>query len=56
MMFTSNSTTQIGIIDTGTDYTHPYLGGGFGNGFKVAGGYDFVGDGWYPTQFHTKRG
>ncbi|EIN11775.1 subtilisin-like protease [Punctularia strigosozonata HHB-11173 SS5] len=35
---------KIGIIDTGTDYTHPSLGGGFGPGFKVAGGFDFVGD------------
>ncbi|KAH7104321.1 subtilisin-like protein [Auriculariales sp. MPI-PUGE-AT-0066] len=35
---------KIGIIDTGVDYTHPALGGGFGPGFKVAGGYDFVGD------------
>ncbi|KAK7032714.1 minor extracellular protease vpr [Favolaschia claudopus] len=31
-------------LDTGTDYTHPFLGGGFGPGFKVAGGYDLVGD------------
>lgn len=31
-------------FDTGIDYTHPALGGGFGAGFKVAGGYDFVGD------------
>ncbi|KAF5348713.1 hypothetical protein D9758_006755 [Tetrapyrgos nigripes] len=29
---------------TGVDYTHPALGGGFGPGFKIAGGYDFVGD------------
>ncbi|KAI0051204.1 subtilisin-like protease [Auriscalpium vulgare] len=35
---------KIGIIDTGVDYTHPSLGGGFGPGFKIAGGYDFVGD------------
>ncbi|THU94154.1 subtilisin-like protease [Dendrothele bispora CBS 962.96] len=35
---------KIGIIDTGVDYTHPALGGGFGPGFKIAGGYDFVGD------------
>lgn len=27
---------KIGIIDTGTDYTNPYLGGGFGPGFKGA--------------------
>lgn len=31
----------IGIIDTGIDYTHPDLGGGFGPGYKVQGGYDF---------------
>ncbi|KAG8791007.1 hypothetical protein FRC12_010397 [Ceratobasidium sp. 428] len=34
----------IGIIDSGIDYTHPALGGKFGPGNKVAGGYDFVGD------------
>jgi hypothetical protein len=28
----------------GVDYTHPTLGGGFGPGFKVIGGFDFVGD------------
>lgn len=38
----------VAIIDTGVDYTHPALGGGFGPGFKVAGGYDLVGDGFYP--------
>jgi minor extracellular serine protease Vpr len=31
----------IGIIDTGIDYTHPDLGGGFGPNYKVVGGYDF---------------
>ncbi len=31
----------IGIIDTGIDYKHPDLGGGFGPGYKVLGGYDF---------------
>ncbi|KAJ3397561.1 hypothetical protein HDU92_006356 [Lobulomyces angularis] len=35
---------KVGIIDTGVDYTHPALGGGFGPGFKVGVGYDFVGD------------
>ncbi len=35
----------VAIVDTGTQYTHPALGGGFGPGFKVAGGYDFVGNG-----------
>ncbi|MGY4767456.1 S8 family serine peptidase [Kribbella sp. CWNU-51] len=32
----------IAIVDTGIDYTHPDLGGGFGHGHKVAAGYDFV--------------
>ncbi|CUA76593.1 Minor extracellular protease vpr [Rhizoctonia solani] len=35
---------KIGIIDSGVDYMHPALGGGFGPGKKVIGGYDFVGD------------
>ncbi|MGB7160269.1 MAG: S8/S53 family peptidase [Tepidisphaeraceae bacterium] len=34
----------IAVIDTGIDYTHPALGGGFGAGFKVVDGYDFVDD------------
>src|SRR5262245_18038433 len=33
---------RVGIIDSGIDYLHPALGGGFGPGFKVAGGYDIV--------------
>lgn len=32
----------VAIIDTGVDYTHVALGGGFGPGFKVIGGWDFV--------------
>ncbi|MFK7848593.1 MAG: S8 family serine peptidase [Rhodothermales bacterium] len=35
---------RIAIIDTGIDYTHPALGGGFGEAFKVTQGYDFVND------------
>ncbi|KAI9047025.1 hypothetical protein LZ554_009099 [Drepanopeziza brunnea f. sp. 'monogermtubi'] len=35
---------KIGIIDTGIDYRHPALGGGFGPGFKVEGGYSFIDD------------
>src|SRR5258706_5177441 len=34
----------VAIIDTGIDYTHPALGTGFGPGFKVIGGWDFVND------------
>src|ERR1051325_5100870 len=33
---------SIAIIDTGVDYRHPALGGGFGPGHKVVAGYDFV--------------
>ena len=42
---------MLSSIDTGIDYTHPLLGGKFGPGNKVIGGYDFVGDnynGKYP--------
>jgi subtilisin family serine protease len=35
---------RVAIMDTGLDYNHPDLGGGFGPGYRVAGGYDFVGD------------
>ena len=35
----------IAIVDTGVDYNHPDLGGGFGPGFKVESGWDFLGDG-----------
>ncbi|KAE8443393.1 hypothetical protein EG329_001952 [Mollisiaceae sp. DMI_Dod_QoI] len=33
---------KIGVVDTGVDYRHPALGGGFGPGHKIAGGYSFV--------------
>lgn len=35
---------KVAVIDSGIDAFHPALGGGFGPGFKVAGGFDFVGD------------
>lgn len=38
------SGTKIGIIDTGVDYRHPSLGGGFGSGYKIVGGYAYVDD------------
>lgn len=34
----------VAVIDTGVDYSHPDLGGGFGTGYKVIGGYDFYND------------
>ena len=32
----------VAVLDTGVDYMHPDLGGGFGPEYKVVGGYDFV--------------
>ena len=37
---------KVGIVDTGIWYNHEALGKGFGQDKKVAGGWDFVGDGW----------
>ncbi|KEY74466.1 hypothetical protein S7711_04502 [Stachybotrys chartarum IBT 7711] len=39
---------KVAVVDTGVDYSHPALGGGFGPGHKVSGGYDLVGDGTWP--------
>jgi hypothetical protein len=39
----------IGIVDTGVDYNHPALGGGFGPGYKVVTRYDLVGDAYDGT-------
>ncbi|KAK7947007.1 subtilisin-like protein [Apiospora aurea] len=44
---------KVGIVDTGVWYKHPALGGGFGPGFKVEGGWDFVGD--VDIDFDTKQ-
>ncbi len=41
---TRGAGVTVAIIDTGIDYQHPMLGGGFGPGLKVVGGYDFVND------------
>ncbi|KAK8864273.1 hypothetical protein IAR55_001519 [Kwoniella newhampshirensis] len=35
---------KVGVIDSGVDYKRAPLGGCFGPGCKIAGGYDFVGD------------
>ncbi|KAK8856614.1 serine endopeptidase [Apiospora arundinis] len=39
----------VAIVDSGVYWQHPALGGGLGPGFKVAGGYDLVGDGQWPA-------
>ncbi|KAI8270861.1 Subtilisin DY [Colletotrichum sp. SAR11_239] len=46
---------KIGVVDTGVWYNHDALGGGFGEGFKVAGGYDFVGDQYWPFVGYEKE-
>ncbi|RYP70009.1 hypothetical protein DL769_005122 [Monosporascus sp. CRB-8-3] len=33
---------KIGIVDTGVDYRHPALGGGFGPGYKITGGWSWL--------------
>ncbi|MCF8243437.1 MAG: S8 family serine peptidase [Melioribacteraceae bacterium] len=43
----------IGIIDSGIDYMHPALGGGFGPGYKVIGGYDIINDDNDPMDDHA---
>ncbi|KAG2016370.1 serine-type endopeptidase [Coprinopsis cinerea AmutBmut pab1-1] len=40
---------KIAVLDTGIDYTHPFLGGGIGPGKKIIGGFDFVGDDYDGT-------
>ena len=40
---------KVAIIDTGVDYTHPDLGGCFGSGCKVEGGWDFAYNDADPT-------
>ena len=35
---------KVAVMDTGVDYHHPDLGGGFGPVYRVITGYDFVGD------------
>ena len=40
----SGTGVKVAVIDSGIDYDHPDLGGGFGPGHRVVTGYDFVGD------------
>ncbi|WP_274038122.1 S8 family serine peptidase [Actinacidiphila cocklensis] len=39
---TRGAGVTVAVIDSGVDYTHPDLGGGFGPGHKVVAGYDFA--------------
>lgn len=40
---------KIAVLDGPVDCHHPALGGGFGKGFKISFGRDFVGDKWDPN-------
>lgn len=40
---------RIAIVDTGVDYYHPALGGCFGKGCLISGGYDLAGHGYDGT-------
>ena len=42
---------RVAVVDTGVDYMHPALGGGFGAGYPVAYGYDLVGDEFHNGEF-----
>ena len=39
---TTGAGYSVAVLDTGVDYRHPALGGGFGAGYKVVAGYNFV--------------
>ncbi|KAF6786177.1 subtilisin-like serine protease pr1c [Colletotrichum sojae] len=41
---------RIGVVDSGIDYTHPALGGCFGEGCLVAYGRDLTGDDYFPPE------
>ncbi|KEY66377.1 hypothetical protein S7711_05810 [Stachybotrys chartarum IBT 7711] len=44
----------VAVVDTGINWAHSDLGGGFGPGFKVSGGYDLVGDVPWPWEQDEK--
>jgi hypothetical protein len=53
--FTGRGQT-VAILDSGVAYDHPALGGGFGDGYRVAGGWDFGEDDADPNDPGTSRG
>jgi parallel beta-helix repeat protein len=50
--FVTGENITVAIIDTGIDYIHPDLGGGFGPGYKVIGGYDICNNDADPMDDH----
>lgn len=51
----SGKGVTVAVIDTGVNYDHPALGGGIGDGFKIAGGYNYVGNGYYIDELHPNK-
>jgi subtilisin family serine protease len=47
-----NAGIKLAIIDTGIDYNHADLGGGFGDGYPVRGGWDYVNNDNNPMDDH----
>ncbi|KAH7375195.1 peptidase S8/S53 domain-containing protein [Plectosphaerella cucumerina] len=45
----NGSDVVVAVVDSGVDYNHPALGGGFGPGFRVEAGYDVVGPNFDPA-------
>lgn len=45
---TKGEGVKVAVVDSGIDYTHPAFGGGFGAGFRVVDGYDFVDNDFDP--------
>ncbi|KAH6665289.1 peptidase S8/S53 domain-containing protein [Plectosphaerella plurivora] len=46
----------IAIVDSGVEYNHPALGGGFGPGFKFESGWDLVGPDYLPGDSNLNPG
>lgn len=45
----SGKNVTIGIVDSGTFFFDPALGGGFGPGYKISGGWNFMGSLYDPA-------
>ena len=50
--FVTGQGIKVAVVDTGIDYNHPALGGCFGPGCKVTGGWDFVNNDPDPQDDH----
>lgn len=48
-----NSGIKIAVVDNGIDYTHTDLGGGFGNGYRIRGGWDYKDNDSDPKPTYT---